>query len=52
MCSAFTTERAAGTTIAETHTDATDQPTDLDSHADTCIVGNNAFIVKIYSTRK
>jgi hypothetical protein len=38
-------ERAAGMMLTETHTDATEHPTDLDSHADTCVVGKNAFIV-------
>ena len=39
-------ERAAGMMLTETHTDATEHPTDLDSHADTCVVGKNAFIVR------
>jgi hypothetical protein len=33
--------------LAETHTDVTEHPTDLDSHADTCVVGKNAFIVHL-----
>ena len=51
MCSAFTTEREAGMVLAETHTDASEHPTDLDSHADTCVVGKNALIDHILNKK-
>jgi hypothetical protein len=33
--------------LAETHSDTTEHPTLLDSHADTCVVGKNAFIAHV-----
>ena len=48
MVSAFATERIAATTRAkESLEDPTEHPTDLDSHADTCVVGRNALIVHL-----
>jgi hypothetical protein len=37
--------------LTETHTDSTEHPTDLDSHADTCVVGKNAQIVHILNKK-
>jgi hypothetical protein len=37
--------------LAETHSDATEHPTDLDSHADTCVVGKNALIVHLLNKK-
>ena len=37
--------------LAETHTDASEHPTDLDSHADTCVVGKNALIIHILNKK-
>jgi hypothetical protein len=46
-CSVLTTEPTAGMLLAETDTDATEHPADLDSHAGTCIVGKNALAVHL-----
>ncbi len=51
MYSAFTTKREAGMVLAETHTNASEHPTDLDSHADTCVIGKNALIVHILNKK-
>jgi len=46
--SAFTTERGAGmASAAHQLDDATEHSTDLDSHADTCVVGKRALIVHL-----
>jgi hypothetical protein len=37
--------------LAETCTDNTEHPTDLGSHADTCVVGKNALIVHILNKK-
>jgi hypothetical protein len=42
---AFATKRVAATTHAKENLKGpTEHPTDLDSHADTCVVGKNALI--------
>jgi hypothetical protein len=43
---AFTTERSAGMTALNMD-DKTEHPNDLDSHANTCVVGMNALIVHV-----
>ena len=44
----FATERQTGTTFAEQRfEDPTEHPADLDSHADTCVVGKHALTVHL-----